>query len=88
MFVNQASDPLVERMLVPDMALAVAEKMAGEGEKRVLVLLTDMTAYADAMKNWASAQELIPAVRGYMGIFTRNSPRAMRKPVISKGPVQ
>ncbi|MDD1633681.1 MAG: V-type ATP synthase subunit B, partial [Methylococcaceae bacterium] len=38
MFVNQASDPLVERMLVPDMALAVAEKMAVEGKKRVLVL--------------------------------------------------
>ena len=50
MFVNQASDPLVERLLVPDMALAVAEKIAVEDNKRVLVLLTDMTAYADAMK--------------------------------------
>lgn len=50
MFVNQASDPIVECLLVPDMALAVAEKFAVEQGKRVLVLLTDMTAYADAMK--------------------------------------
>jgi len=49
MFVNQASDPLVERLLVPDMALAVAERFAVDEGKRVLVLMTDMTAYADAM---------------------------------------
>ncbi len=67
MFVNQASDPLVERTLVPDMALAVAEKWAVEEKKRVLVLLTDMTAYADAMKEIGVSQERIPAVRGYMG---------------------
>ena len=43
MFVNQASDPIVERLLVPDMVLAVAEKFAVDENKRVLVLLTDMT---------------------------------------------
>ena len=64
MFVNQASDPLVERLLVPDMALAVAEKFAVEENKRVLVLLSDMTAYADAMKEIGVSQERIPAVRG------------------------
>jgi V/A-type H+-transporting ATPase subunit B len=67
MFVNQASDPIVERMLVPDMVLAVAEKMAVEEGKRVLVLMTDMTAYADAMKEVGVALERIPATRGYMG---------------------
>jgi V/A-type H+-transporting ATPase subunit B len=67
MFVNQASDPIVERLLVPDMALAVAEKFAVEQNKRVLVLLTDMTAYADAMKEIGIALERIPATRGYMG---------------------
>lgn len=67
MFVNQASDPIVERLLVPDMALAVAEKFAVEQGKRVLVLLTDMTAYADAMKEIGVALERIPAIRGYMG---------------------
>ena len=67
MYVNQASDPIVERLLVPDACLAVAEKFAVEQGKRVLVLLTDMTAYADAMKEIGVAQERIPATRGYMG---------------------
>jgi len=49
------------------MALAVAERFAVEEKKRVLVLLTDMTAYADAMKEIGVAQEKIPATRGYMG---------------------
>ena len=67
MFVNQASDPIVERLLVPDMALAVAEHFAVEEKKRVLVLLTDMTAYADALKEVAIAMEQIPSNRGYPG---------------------
>ena len=67
MFVNQASDPVVERLLVPDMALAVAERFAVEEGKRVLVLLTDMTAYADAMKEVGIAMEAVPSNRGYMG---------------------
>ena len=76
MFVNQASDPLVERLMIPDMALAVAEKMAVEENQRVLVLLTDMTAYADAMKELGVAQERIPAVRGYMGdLYTQFAQR-------------
>jgi len=76
MFVNQASDPLVERLLIPDMALAVAEKMAVEQHKKVLVLLTDMTAYADALKELGVAQERIPAARGYMGdLYTQLASR-------------
>ena len=67
MFVNQASDPIVERMLVPDMALSVAERFAVEEGKRVLVLLTDMTAYADAMKEVGISMERVPSNRGYMG---------------------
>jgi V/A-type H+/Na+-transporting ATPase subunit B len=76
MFVNQASDPIVERLNIADMALAVAEKFAVEQEKRVLVLLTDMTAYADAMKEVGVAQEKIPATRGYMGdLYTQLAKR-------------
>ena len=76
MFVNQASDPLIERMLIPDMALAVAERFAVEEGKRVLVLLTDMTAYADAMKEIGVALERIPATRGYMGdLYTQLAKR-------------
>jgi V/A-type H+-transporting ATPase subunit B len=67
MFVNQASDPIVERLLVPDMALAVAENFAVEEGKRVLVLLTDMTAYADALKEVGISMERVPSNRGYMG---------------------
>ncbi|MBI3993792.1 MAG: V-type ATP synthase subunit B [Candidatus Lambdaproteobacteria bacterium] len=67
MVVNLASDPIVERTLVPDMALAVAERFAVEESKRVLVLLTDMTAYADALKEIGIAMEHVPSNRGYMG---------------------
>jgi V/A-type H+-transporting ATPase subunit B len=67
MFCNLASDPIVERLLVPDMALAVAERFAVEEGKRVLVLMTDMTAYADAMKEVGISMEHVPSNRGYMG---------------------
>ncbi len=76
MFVNLASDPIVERLSVPDMVLAVAEKFAVEENKRVLVLMTDMTAYADAMKEIGIALERIPATRGYMGdLYTQLAQR-------------
>lgn len=67
MFCNLASDPVVERLLVPDMALTVAERFAVEEDKRVLVLMTDMTAYADAMKEVGVSMEHVPSNRGYMG---------------------
>ena len=67
MMVNQASDPIVERLLVPDMTLAVAERFAVEEGKRVLVILTDMTAYADALKEVGISMERVPSNRGYMG---------------------
>lgn len=66
MFIHQATDPAVECLLVPDMALAVAEKFATDG-KDVLVLMTDMTAFADAMKEIAITMDQIPANRGYPG---------------------
>jgi len=66
MFVHTASDPVVECLLVPDVALAVAEKFALEG-KRVLVLLTDMTNFADSLKEIAITMEQIPSNRGYPG---------------------
>ena len=67
MYINLASDPIVERLLVPDMALAVAEHFAVEEGKRVLVLLTDMTSFADALKEIGIAMERVPSNRGYMG---------------------
>ena len=66
MFVHTASDPIVECMLVPDIALATAEKFALDG-KKVLVLLTDMTSFADSLKEIAITMEQIPSNRGYPG---------------------
>ncbi len=74
-FVHTASDPVVESLLVPDIALAVAEKFAIE-DKRVLVLLTDMTNFADAMKEIAITMEQVPSNRGYPGdLYTQLASR-------------
>lgn len=66
MFIHTASDPTVECMMIPDMALAVAEQFALQ-DKDVLVLLTDMTNFADSMKEIAITQEQVPSNRGYPG---------------------
>ena len=66
MFVHTASDPTVECLMIPDMSLAVAEQFALQG-KDVLVLLTDMTNFADAMKEISIIQEQVPSNRGYPG---------------------
>ncbi len=66
MFVHTASDPTVECQLVPDMSLAVAEQFALEG-KKVLVLLTDMTNFADSLKEIAITMDQVPSNRGYPG---------------------
>ena len=66
MFVHTASDPVVECLMVPDISLAVAERFALKG-RNVLVLLTDMTNFSDAMKEIAITQEQVPSNRGYPG---------------------
>ncbi len=66
MYVHLATDPAVECLLVPDLALACAERFAVE-DKNVLVLLTDMTAFADAIKEIAITMDQIPSNRGYPG---------------------
>jgi V/A-type H+-transporting ATPase subunit B len=66
MFIHTASDPVLERLLVPDMVLACAEQFGIQG-KRVLVLLTDMTAFADALKEIAISMDQVPSNLGYPG---------------------
>ena len=66
MFMHTAADPTVECQKIPDLSLAVAEQFALQG-KDVLVLLTDMTNYADSMKEIAITQEQVPSNRGYPG---------------------
>jgi V/A-type H+-transporting ATPase subunit B len=76
MFVNLASDPIVERILAPDLALAVAERFAVERGRRVLVLMTDMTAWCDALREVGITLERIPANRGYLGdLYTQLATR-------------
>ena len=65
-FVHTASDPTVECLLVPDISLAVAEQFALQG-KKVLVLLTDMTNFADSLKEIAITMDQVPSNRGYPG---------------------
>lgn len=66
MFIHKATDPAVECILVPDMALAAAEQFAIKG-KDVLVLLTDMTAFADSIKEIMITMDQVPSNRGYPG---------------------
>ncbi|ADI37974.1 V-type ATP synthase beta chain [Waddlia chondrophila 2032/99] len=66
MFIHRATDPAVECMLVPDMALACAEKFAID-DKNVIVLLTDMTAFSDAIKEISITMDQVPSNRGYPG---------------------
>ncbi len=65
-FVHTAGDPVVEGLMIPDLSLAVAEKFALEG-KNVLTLLTDMTNFADGLKEIAITMEQVPSNRGYPG---------------------
>ncbi|WP_029362147.1 V-type ATP synthase subunit B [Borreliella garinii] len=65
-FVHTANDSVVESLTVPDISLSVAEKFALRG-KKVLVLLTDMTNFADAMKEISITMEQVPSNRGYPG---------------------
>jgi V/A-type H+-transporting ATPase subunit B len=66
MFIHRAIDPAVECLLVPDMALACAEQFATQ-DKDVLVLLTDMTAFADSIKEIMITMDQVPSNRGYPG---------------------
>lgn len=66
MFIHQATDPAVECLLVPDMVLACAERFAVQ-DKDVLVLLTDMTAFGDAIKEISITMDQVPSNRGYPG---------------------
>lgn len=66
LFIHTAADPVVECLMTPDICLAVAEKFALSG-KRVLVLLTDMTNFADGLKEIAITMEQVPSNRGYPG---------------------
>lgn len=84
LYVHTAADPTVECLLVPDVCLAVAEQFALEN-KRVLVLLSDMTNFADALKEIAITMEQIPSTRGYPGDLYSQLARRYEKAVDFEG---
>jgi V/A-type H+/Na+-transporting ATPase subunit B len=67
MFVNLANDPAVERIATPKMALTAAEYLAFEKDMHVLVILTDITNYADSLREISAAKKEVPGRRGYPG---------------------
>ena len=67
MFINLANDPPVERIATPRMALTAAEYLAFEKNMHVLVILTDITNYADALREISAARKEVPGRRGYPG---------------------
>ena len=66
-FINFADDPIMERLIIPRVALTTAEYFAFEKEMHVLVVLIDMTNYAEALRELSSAKEEIPSRKGYPG---------------------
>ena len=67
MFLNLANDPVVERLITPKVALTVAEYLAFEKDMHVLVIMTDITNYADALREVSAARKEVPGRRGYPG---------------------
>lgn len=80
MFIHTAADPVVECLLIPDLALAVGEQYALQG-KNVLVLLSDMTSFSDALKEIAITMEQVPSNRGYPGDLYTQLARRYEKAV-------
>ncbi len=67
LFINLANDPAVERIATPHMALTAAEYLAFEKDMHVLVIMTDITNYADALREVSAARKEVPGRRGYPG---------------------
>lgn len=67
LFINLADDPTIERLITPRAALTAAEYLAFEHHRQVLVIMTDMTNYAEALREVATAREEVPGRRGYPG---------------------
>lgn len=67
LFLNLANDPTIERIITPRLALTAAEYLAYQCEKHVLVILTDMSSYAEALREVSAAREEVPGRRGFPG---------------------
>ena len=67
LFMNLANDPTIERIITPRLCLTTAEYLAYERELHVMVIMTDMSSYADALREISAAREEVPGRRGYPG---------------------
>ena len=84
-FLNLANDPAVERLVTPRLALTAAEYFAFEKDKHVLVILTDMTNYAESLREIGAAREEIPGRRGYPGYMYTDFASIYERAGIIKG---
>ncbi len=78
MFLNLANDPVVERLITPKVALTVAEYRGFEQNKHILVILTDMTSFAEAMREVSSSKGEIPSRKGISGLSLQRTGYALR----------
>ena len=77
---NKADDPVMERLLAPRFGLTAAEYLAFEKGMDVLVVITDMTNYCDALREVSTAREELPGRRGIRAICTLSLHQSMREP--------
>lgn len=85
MYLNLANDPVIERILTPRVALTAAEYLAFEKGMHILVILTDMTAYAEALREVSSAQNEIPSRKGFPGYLYSDLASLYERAGIIKG---
>ena len=85
MFINLANDPVVERLITPKIALTLAEYLAFEKGMHILVILTDMTSYAEAMREVSSSKGEIPGRKGFPGYLYSDLASLYERAGIIKG---
>ena len=85
MFINLANDPIIERILTPRCALTTAEYLAYEKNMHILVILTDMTSYAEALREFSSSKGEIPGRKGYPGYLYSDLASLYERAGIVKG---
>lgn len=85
MFLNKSNDPIIERILTPRFALTAAEFLAFEKNMHVLVILTDITSYAEAVREFSSSKEEIPGRKGYPGYLYSDLAQIYERAGVVKG---
>ncbi len=85
MFLNLSNDPVVERIITPRCALTAAEYLAYECNKHILVILTDMTSYCEALREFSSTKGEIPSRKGYPGYLYSDLATLYERAGIIKG---